>query len=182
MQTDPSPCALCQSRERGLIEGELMCCGAWRGWIHRSQAGGGQFMVWCAVFLSGSKHSFPDRLEQRADETSPGWGLPRLETQCLSTDGFWWWEWCCRILGPRKTIKIVLFFPHKWAGCLAASRPVIWVRTTIYIRSFCWVLNFHKKSCSITDQKHLQHCFFKLQILWAIWVQHEQAVNSEITL
>lgn len=33
-----------------------------------------------------------------------GWGGVRLRstTQCLSTDGFWWWEWCCRSLGPGK--------------------------------------------------------------------------------
>lgn len=33
-------------------------------------------------------------------------GLPRLQTQCLSTDGFWWWEWCCRSLGPSKNTQI----------------------------------------------------------------------------
>ena len=34
---------------------------------------GGQFMVWCAVFLFGSTHSFPDRQEQRATGASPYW-------------------------------------------------------------------------------------------------------------
>lgn len=32
---------------------------------------GAQFMVWYAVFLFGSTHSFPDRQEQRATGTSP---------------------------------------------------------------------------------------------------------------
>lgn len=31
-----------------------------------------------------------------------GRGRPPLATQCLSTDAFWWWEWCCRSLGPGK--------------------------------------------------------------------------------
>lgn len=34
---------------------------------------GGQFMVWCAVFLFGSTHSFFDRQEQRATGTSSYW-------------------------------------------------------------------------------------------------------------
>lgn len=34
---------------------------------------GGQFMVWCAVFLFGSTHSFPDAQEQRATGASLYW-------------------------------------------------------------------------------------------------------------
>lgn len=36
-------------------------------------------MVWCAVFLFGSTHSFSDRQEQRATGTSPYW--VRLDLQ-----------------------------------------------------------------------------------------------------
>lgn len=42
-----------------------------RGPIFHEQ--GGQFMVWCAVFLFGSTHSFSDRQEQRTTGTSPSW-------------------------------------------------------------------------------------------------------------
>lgn len=34
---------------------------------------GGQFMVWCTVFLFGSTHFFSDRQEQRSAGTSPRW-------------------------------------------------------------------------------------------------------------
>lgn len=42
-----------------------------RGPIFHAQ--GGQFVVWCAVFLFGSTHSFSDRQEQRATGTCPYW-------------------------------------------------------------------------------------------------------------
>lgn len=50
---------------------------------------GGQFMVWCAVFLSGSTHSFPDRLELRAADTSPDWVCldPKLSVSLLTASG-----------------------------------------------------------------------------------------------
>lgn len=72
VQTNAHP-PIYQSGE-GIRRNSLCVEEPWRRRTHISRArggGGGQFMVWRAVYLFGSTCSFPDRREQRAFRTSP---------------------------------------------------------------------------------------------------------------
>lgn len=64
-----------------------------RGWTFSSWSG-------CAVLVVGSTRSFPGGQERGVGGGGGSWVRLTVQLQCLSTDGFCWWPWCCRSRGP----------------------------------------------------------------------------------